>query len=240
MSLVAILIASLLGSPHCAAMCGGFVAAYAGSGAVGVIPHLLYNFGRLFTYITLGILAGLVGASIEQASSLVGIQRGAAVILGGAMVLWGVLRLFRVGDRVIHPKLAAKSSALIRSILNAVGADASPSSRAFLIGALSTLLPCGWLYMFAAVAASSGAPLRGAIIMAVFWVGTVPMMLLLGGFSKFMIEKLGHRLPTITALLIIAAGIFAISGRFEPHHHNHGDLHQGMKDHEMHNHEMHH
>ena len=59
--LLAVLGASLLGSVHCAAMCGGFVCLYSGTGASrhkGAAPHAAYNAGRLVSYLLLGALAG--------------------------------------------------------------------------------------------------------------------------------------------------------------------------------------
>ena len=65
-----VLVASLLGSPHCAGMCGGFVCFYAAQGGRGQArAHAAYNFGRLFSYLVLGLLAGALGRTLEQASS---------------------------------------------------------------------------------------------------------------------------------------------------------------------------
>ena len=63
--------ASLLGSAHCAGMCGGFVAFYAGGaaslrGRAAWSCHLAYNGGRLAAYATLGGAAGLLGAIFVQ------------------------------------------------------------------------------------------------------------------------------------------------------------------------------
>jgi sulfite exporter TauE/SafE len=62
--LLTILGTSLLGSVHCAAMCGGFVCLYSGSGPArhtGAAPHVAYNAGRLVSYLLLGAIAGSVG-----------------------------------------------------------------------------------------------------------------------------------------------------------------------------------
>ena len=75
MSLVlAVLAASLLGSPHCAAMCGGFVCFYAGSGdRRGVAGHVAYHLGRLAAYLTLGVLAGTLGSRLDAAGRMAGV-----------------------------------------------------------------------------------------------------------------------------------------------------------------------
>lgn len=60
--------------------------------------------------------------------------------------------------------------------------DRPPVVRAAATGLFTTLLPCGWLYAFVVTAAGtgSGTPLHGAALMAVFWLGTLPMMLTVG------------------------------------------------------------
>ena len=56
-----VLVASLVGSLHCAGMCGGFVVFWAGGdasqGKNKVFAHMAYNGGRLVTYVLLGALA---------------------------------------------------------------------------------------------------------------------------------------------------------------------------------------
>ena len=55
-----------------------------------------------------------------------------------------------------------------------------PLPRSLGIGLLTAFLPCGWLYLFAAYAAGTGSPARGAMVMAAFWLGGVPALLLAG------------------------------------------------------------
>ena len=59
----AVLLASLAGSLHCAAMCGGFAVVAATAGGRGRVGgQVAYSFGRLLAYATLGAMAGLVGS----------------------------------------------------------------------------------------------------------------------------------------------------------------------------------
>ncbi len=85
----AVLLASLLGSPHCAGMCGGFVCFYAGQGGRGqALAHVAYNLGRLASYLLLGALAGLLGQTLDQAGAGAGLHRTAAVASGAVMVVY--------------------------------------------------------------------------------------------------------------------------------------------------------
>ncbi len=88
-----------------------------------------------------------------------------------------------------------------------------PTQRALAIGLLTTLLPCGWLYAFALTAAGTGSPIYGAVVMAVFWVGTLPVLVSLGASVQLALGVLGKRLPVLCAMALIAVGLMTIGGR---------------------------
>jgi hypothetical protein len=215
-----VLVTSLIGSPHCGAMCGGFVGLYASRGG-SWLPHVAYNAGRLASYLALGVAAGLAGAGIEKLGGLAGVSRAAAILAGVLMVIWGGASLWQA--------LASPSSARARRVprmftmLHRVSAtvmravDREPAGvRAVTIGLLSTLLPCGWLYAFVAVAAGTGTPAGGATVMLAFWIGTLPVMTGLAVIARVGLERFGRRMPVVTAIVIIAIGLLTLAGRMNP------------------------
>ena len=155
---LAVLVASLLGSVHCAAMCGAFTCLYAPAGAAWRETrgaHAAYNLGRLAAYVLLGSVAGLLGAGLERAGTLAGVQHAAAIATSALLVLWGAHALLvasgaRVGP--VRPPAAwqqAMGGALRRLM------DRPPAMRAAATGLFTTLLPCGWLYAFVVTAAGT-------------------------------------------------------------------------------------
>ena len=212
--LVPIFVASLLGSAHCAAMCGGFVCLYAGEDR-RPLSHVTYNGGRLLSYLLVGTLAGLLGAGIEDAALLVGISRGTAIVSGALLLLWGTSLLLkalgvrvpqanvRLGQRLLAPALARTRTA-------------SPTVRAGTIGVLSALLPCGWLYAFAVTAGGSGSVPAALLVMATFWVGTLPAMAAVGLGLQRLTGPLRTRLPLVTAFAVILIGVLSMAGRLAP------------------------
>jgi sulfite exporter TauE/SafE len=199
---------SLLGSVHCAAMCGPLVTFYAGSER-GPSTHLAYNGGRLLAYAALGAIAGGIGAAVDLAGDAAQVQGVAALLAGGFIVVWGGLALLRaLGVRIPWARTdAAPPERLIKLRRK------PPVARAGLLGLLSAALPCGWLYAFVAAAAGTGSALAGAAVMATFWLGTVPMLLGLGVAARRIARLLGHRLPAVTAALLIVVGLAAIFTR---------------------------
>jgi sulfite exporter TauE/SafE len=216
--LATVFLASLVGSLHCVGMCGPFVAFYSGSdgsaGARRLLSHAAYSGGRLTTYVIFGLAAGAVGAALDVAGSLAGVQRIAAIIAGSTMILWGILALLQLrGVRIFRRASGTgRTSALLRRGFSVISGK-PPVIRAAAVGLLSGLLPCGWLWAFVVTAAGTGSAARGAAVMAAFWAGTVPALLAVGLGAQLLSAPLRRRVPAVTAVLLVALGLIAIFGR---------------------------
>lgn len=213
-----VLAASLLGSPHCAAMCGPFACLYAGQtpGPGAWRAHAAYNLGRLGAYLLLGVVAGLAGAGLNEVGALAGLPRAAAVVAGALMVLWGAMNIAAaLGARVPGAHPPARFRALLARVV-AKFQDRPPTARALALGLLTTLLPCGWLYAFVAVAAGTGAAASGMLVMGAFWVGTLPVMAGVGLLAQRALGPLRARLPVATAAILVVLGLLTLSGRLTP------------------------
>ena len=209
-----VLVASLLGSPHCAGMCGGFVAFYTGQSTTGPTwpAHLAYNAGRLASYVTLGAIAGGLGAGINRIGAAAGIARAAAIGAGLLMIGWGIATLLAArGIRV--PFAGGRLLGRISQGLIGRLRRHPPALRALLLGLFTTLLPCGWLYAFVATAAGTGSVAGGSLTMAAFWIGTVPMMAGLGLAGQRIFGPLRRHLPSITAAALVIIGLLLVTGR---------------------------
>lgn len=209
-----VFLASLVGSAHCAGMCGAFVCFYAGADArASAWGHAAYNGGRLVSYLLLGAIAGALGAGVEQVGTGVGIARAAGALAGVLMIAWGVVTLL-VHRGLAMPTLAPLAGAQRWMAARLRGArDLPPVARALTVGLLTTLLPCGWLYAFVVTAAGTGS-VRGALaLMTVFWFGTLPMMLAIGVGVRRIAGPLRDRLPVLTALVLVVVGVMSLSGR---------------------------
>jgi sulfite exporter TauE/SafE len=214
---VSVFLASLLGSLHCAGMCGAFLAVAIHSPGEKKIarwrPQAAYHLGRLITYVALGIAAGTAGALLNLGSTLTGVGPIAASIAGATMIVFGlvtVLRYAGVSVPRFRPPVFMQAT-LMRG--HQFATRFGPMARASLIGLFTTLLPCGWLYAFAVVAAGTASPLVGGLVMIVFWAGTLPILIALGTGVQQLLGSLGKRMPLITSLAVIAAGAYTLSGR---------------------------
>lgn len=215
--IVAIFLASLTGSLHCAGMCGAFVTlAVVPNGNVArrrVGPHVMYHFGRLATYTTLGGVAGAVGSGIDLGGSMLGLQRLAALLAALMMIGFGLIAILRLRGvrvpRVPTPKVLGRLAAFgHRSAMSR-----PPLVRALVIGLLTTLLPCGWLYAFVIVAAGTGGLAPGMIAMAVFWIGTLPALVAVGVGARRLVGEAEKYVPLGTAIAVVLVGLLTLAHR---------------------------
>ncbi len=206
MNLWPVLAASLVGSPHCAAMCG-LIAAGAGREPNA---RVAYHLGRLAGYVALGWLAGAAGFFLDRAGALAGIVDLTTRLAGVLLVLAGITTILasrgvRVGSLGgAHRRVVALGARL---------AGVAPVRRAAGLGLITALLPCGWLVAFVAVAAATGAPLPGALTMATFWLGTVPGLATAGALIQRAGGPLRRRLPLIAAAALIVLGVVTAVAR---------------------------
>lgn len=214
---ITIFVASLIGSLHCAGMCGAFMMIATGGTEIDSVRRiqvqLAYHVGRLLTYVLLGILAGGIGAIVDVAGRLAGLQQAATILTGICMVLFGIMSLFRwLGINPIRfylPGFWVDSVSQVYRICMSF----EPILRAWLIGVSTTLLPCGWLYAFVVTAAGTASPLMGGLVMTAFWFGTLPVMVSLGVGFQTILGRLGPTLPILTCFVLIGVGVYTLVNR---------------------------
>jgi len=196
----------LAGSLHCAGMCGPLALALpqAGGGpARALAGRLAYNFGRIVTYSAMGIVFGLLG----RTAMLAGLQRAISIALGLALLV-GVLvtRRFALSRPVVWlvSRLKTQFSALLRR---------RSVSAMWAMGLLNGLLPCGLVYVAGLAAVTTGGVLAGALYMAVFGAGTLPMMLAIGFSGKLVPPPLRLRLlKAVPAMVCLLGALLILRG----------------------------
>jgi sulfite exporter TauE/SafE len=187
-----VFVVGLLGSVHCAGMCGGIVGALSVRSGVPVAVPLVrakarpaianvlaYNAGRIASYMLAGLLAGGVGQGARTLAPLPALQAGAwwlanlmLVALGlYLMGAWQGLARLEQGGQLVWRR--------VQPLLRRVGPLDGPR-RMLAAGALWGWLPCGMVYSMLVTAMLSGSALAGALIMLAFGLGTLPMLLSLG------------------------------------------------------------
>jgi hypothetical protein len=231
---ISVLVASLLGSLHCVGMCGPFVGLVVPRRGPHkpVAPLFAYHLGRLTSYLALGALAGGVGMALDTGGDLFGLQRAATVLAGISMIAIGAISLWKAVLRSRSvPRLRATPGAGPRAWLKrmlrvptAATRRLGPTSRGAVLGIVSALMPCGWLWAFVVAAAGTGSPAHGVLTMVAFWLGTVPSLTVVGLLAHRFARRVRSRVPVVLALLVIAIGVYAVAfrARIDPAPTSHG------------------
>jgi len=232
----AIFVTSLLGSMHCVGMCGPMALWASGVGQSPSSPFEVmarlttYHLGRLFTFAIVGAVAGLLGGLITAGGDWLGWQQSAARLAGSAMVglgVWKALNWWQPLQAAALPMTASELSArrlpwvarLSQGISRRL-AKLRPSImrlpgglRAFAIGVVTTWLPCGWLYLFALVAAATAAVGPALVVMLVFWIGTLPALTALVAGAVGVSPRFRPAMPLLAAGVLVITGMYTASGR---------------------------
>ena len=187
------LVMGLVGSLHCGVMCGPLVLAVT-STRRSRLSHLAYHSGRITTYCLIGLLFGTLGSTL----ALAGFQRGLSIVAG-----FFILVTLLSAARLRIERAAGKLTTRLRSGFTALLKHQNLSSR-FALGALNGLLPCGLVYVAAAGAAATATSISGILYMAMFGLGTVPILsgITLLGSRTSMLRTHGARLLPISLGLV--------------------------------------
>jgi hypothetical protein len=212
---VAAFVVGLLSALHCVGMCGGILGALSFSlpAEVRAQPRrlvgflLAINLGRIASYSAGGALFGWLGGAllaVEARGWLFDVLRvlAALVMVGIGLYIGGWFPRFAAVERLGEP---------LWRLLEPIGRRLLPVQtplRAILYGAVWGWLPCGLVYsMLLGSPAQAGAG-GGALYMALFGAGTLPVMLT-GGLLAGRLYRLGQdrRFQTVAGLLVIVLGL---------------------------------
>ena len=201
--LLAALSLGFLGSFHCVGMCGPIALAIPvrRTSRFSVLwGSLVYNFGRVIAYGSMGVLFGLLGKGFV----LAGWQNALSVVLG-ILILLGIMIPFLLRKYFRFPALSRVLEKLKSYIRQLFGTHSRYTL--FLIGFFNGFLPCGFVYLAIAGALATGGILNGMLFMAAFGAGALPALMAVTLFR----ERIGLRFRTrINRAVPLFVGIMAL------------------------------
>jgi sulfite exporter TauE/SafE/copper chaperone CopZ len=209
-----IFIIGLVTSVHCIAMCGGINLSQSLGTGTGTFrsaarPALLYNLGRVVSYTVIGGIVGALGQAISFSGAMKGIDQ---LVAGVFMIVMGInmLGIFPALRR-FAPHLPAFFGRKIDEARGGGAIGRSGAMRPLFIGLLNGLMPCGPLQAMQLYALSTGSPLKGALSMMLFSLGTTPLMFGLGALSSFLSKTFTKKVMTVGAMLVVILGLSMFS-----------------------------
>lgn len=165
---------------------------------------LLYHAGRLFTYASLGLLAGVIGTSLGLAH-----WQQEFTIMAGLVLLFGyfgfkAMKWDRQLNQIITPFLMR-----LQPRIN----GKKGKSWYLLSGALNGLLPCGMVYAALIPAAGTADLWKAGLAMIAFGAGTLPLLLSLNlAGNKLLISHPSFLNKLIPISVVVISAVLILRG----------------------------
>ena len=207
-----------VGFGHCIGMCGPIVVSLSLGlkGRSVVVPHLLYNGGRITTYGLLGGVMGATGSFTRVVASIASLQKGVMIFTGILIVVMGLAMGGWIPLGVIFGDYYNPQGVLSRGFRKL--SEARSTGTYYPLGMLLGLLPCGPVYTALLAAARAGmetqSTLEGLLIgvglMLSFGLGTVVALLLIAKLADLGWLKRGDVIYKISSVLMVIVGVYFI------------------------------
>jgi len=212
MALYTAFILGLAGSLHCIGMCGPIALAlpyqakshWATAGNV-----LLYNGGRILTYVILGFLLGVIG----QTFAVAGVQTYLSIAMG-AIILLAALFSVNLEYQLLKIPLLNRLNQWIKIRLGVL-LQRQQGSSLFTIGLLNGLLPCGLVYMAVVGALTAPSVVEGGAYMGLFGLGTLPMLFSTAMFGQFINLKWRVAARKLVPFVLVGMAILLLMRGFQ-------------------------
>ena len=204
--IIAGFILGLVGSLHCVGMCGPLALALPVQylyKSQRLFANVLYQFGRVITYSSLGLIFGLAGRQVY----LAGFQEWFSIGMGALIIF--LLIQYWIFRRNVRPGLLTRFYIAVQRVMIKILKTGGATSF-LLFGMGNGLLPCGMVYIALAGALVTTAVHQSVLFMAMFGLGTMPAMIAISFFGQFVNVKVRNSFRKIVPVFVAAMAVVLI------------------------------
>lgn len=201
------LVLGFVGSTHCLVMCGPLTLLLPGQKSITlktILAKLSYNLGRIISYVSMGLLIGIVGSQFLLFTS----QKSLSITFG--IILLVLVAFMYIGG--FSSKLKSfftVNASLLKSWVKRT-LKLSYLGSHFTFGLVNGLLPCGLSFTALAGAFLLLDPIQAGLYMLLFGLGTLPMMFIASlGFSTI-VQRLRFNYKRLIPITFAAMAIWLI------------------------------
>ncbi len=211
------LLTGLLGGAHCAAMCGGIATSLSVRQRGGWWVALQPNLGRVGGYVLAGAIVGGIGHGLLDAARMPMLSIAVRAAVGVVLIVAALRLLDRNGRFAFLRASTGRLWQWLRPLQKPLlPADTAPKRIA--LGLLWGWMPCGLSTTLLAAAWLTASAAHGALTMAAFGLGTLPVMLPL----TFAGARLGQRLQrggwrTAMGVCVLVSGVLTLAAPWLVH-----------------------
>ena len=205
----------VLAFAHCLGMCGGFVLHLSREPDRRrmISTHLLWQSGRITTYIFFGAVAGFTGGIVENMLDYTRFQNLLGYATGTFILVMGINLLGLLPARV------TQRMTLTGSMLSGICSrmtNSSSTGAAFFLGMITGCLPCPVVLAFLAYALQTGSVWSGMGTMAAVGCGTMLPLVLVGMAGRWV--QLWDWGARVGGVILVLLGLSTILRCTELHH----------------------
>jgi sulfite exporter TauE/SafE len=212
LTLVSALLTGLVGSGHCAVMCGGIATGFPAMAPRASWRYVIEpNLGRVLGYAMAGAVAGGIGHAIVDVAAVSWLRAALRVATGALMLVIG-LRLI-APDRASSPysSLGGGIWRVLKPLQRGLLPANTPGKR-LALGALWGWMPCGLSTTVLTAAWLQASATGGAATMAAFGLGTLPVMLPLSWSGLHVGRRLMRGgMRTAVGAVVVLAGVLTVA-----------------------------
>ena len=211
-----VMIGLTAGFSTCMALIGGLILGVSArfseihplaSGLQKFKPHLFFNAGRITSFVFFGGIIGLLGSIFQFSGFSLGL-----------MTLAVALVMLTLGIQLtgLFPRLENFKLTLPAGIARMIGIKDRQNQEyshknAFILGATTFFLPCGFTQAMQLYAISTGNLLAGAAIMGMFAIGTAPGLLGIGGITSLVKGVFAKKFFKFAGVIVVALSLFNLN-----------------------------
>lgn len=199
----ALAVMAFLGSWHCGVMCGPLSCNFRKKES-----FFSYHLGRLISYSLISVML-FHGAHYFLNTESRGLKLGASIFFGLLLVGFGLIQLqIWPGQKRLSFKFFKVQHLILtrhQRLLNRFP---------ILLGLLTGLFPCGWLYSFLLLSSQMKTLPQALLVIVIFWATSLPAFLVFNGFMSQLIRSAPVSYQKISAVVLILAGILSILGHW--------------------------
>jgi uncharacterized protein len=166
-------------------------------------PHIAFNWGRILSYTLLGGAVGALGSALTLSPAASGVL---TIVASAVMILLGLQML------KLLPSFGGLAPTLPKAFAHRIHDFAQRDTRgaAFLLGAATFFLPCGFTQALQLYVLAKGDFVTGALTMFAFALGTLPALLSLSALSSFAQGAFQKHFLRIAGAAVIMLGFMNI------------------------------
>lgn len=196
--MISVFVLGFLGSWHCGVMCGPLSCNFK------TYQHFIsYHLGRLMSYLSVG---GLLFAGSKLLMTQEGhvVKTIASITFAIIFLFFGLMQMNLFKNQNIFYKYYKFQFQFLKRFENYY------HRFPLLLGLLTGLFPCAWLYSFLLLASQTQIWWKSLMVILIFWLTSLPAFIVMTAFMKKLIQSSPVRYQTISGLVLIVAGLMAV------------------------------